>query len=130
MKLEQQCWDPIVAWAESKFNFTLKTATGGVLHIKQSPETRSHIRAYLESLDPWTYTALERAVMTSKSMLLGLALVKREISVDVATRASLLEYIYQRDVWGELADHQTEEAVTRLYLGSCVVFLDSMVRRT
>lgn len=49
-------------------------------------------------------TALERAVYTSKSYIIALALVQRHITVDQAALAAHVEVNSQIEKWGEVED--------------------------
>ena len=48
--------------------------------------------------------AMERATYTSKSFLVALALVKRQIDVDQAAQAAHVEVNSQIERWGEVED--------------------------
>ena len=48
--------------------------------------------------------AMERATYTSKSFLIALALVKRQIDVDQAAQAAHVEVNSQIERWGEVED--------------------------
>jgi len=50
------------------------------------------------------YEALERATYSSKSFLIGLALVLEEITVEEAALASAVEVASQIERWGEVED--------------------------
>lgn len=50
------------------------------------------------------FTALERATLSTKSFLIGLAVVKRYLNVEQAAQAASVEVDSQIQVWGEVED--------------------------
>jgi ATP synthase F1 complex assembly factor 2 len=64
------------------------------------------------------YIAFERATLLSKSFLIGLALVERKLSVEEASKASLIETISQTMRWGETEVHNIENEDIRRQFGS------------
>lgn len=50
------------------------------------------------------YVAMERATYSSKSFLIGLALVMRRLDVDQAAQAAHVEVNSQIELWGEVED--------------------------
>lgn len=62
------------------------------------------MRAILEEFDAVELAAFEKAVLSSKSFIVALALVKRRITVDDAAKAARLEVLHQIDRWGEVED--------------------------
>jgi ATP synthase F1 complex assembly factor 2 len=52
-------------------------------------------------------TAFERAVYTTKSFLIALALVEGRITVEQASLASQVEVDSQIDIWGEVEDSES-----------------------
>jgi len=64
---------------------------------------------------------MERATYTSKSFLIGLALVKGHLSIERAVKASQVEVDSQMDKWGEVEDsHDVEREDTTRLLGSAL----------
>lgn len=77
-------------------------------------------------VDPLALAAFERAVRTSKSFLVGLALVKGQIDAEVAAQASQVEVNAQIHRWGEVEDtHDVDKHDVRRQLAAaalaCVV---------
>ena len=60
---------------------------------------------------------------TSKSFLISMALMSRQISVPQAVQASRLEVLHQIDRWGEVEDsHDVDDMnVTRMLASCCLV---------
>ena len=63
----------------------------------------------------------ERAVISSKSFVIALALIQRRITVEEAARAARLETIAQIDRWGMVEDsHDVDQEDMLRQLGSAV----------
>jgi ATP synthase F1 complex assembly factor 2 len=107
--------------------------TEGILRIKQDRETLEKFREIIECYDDFKLAAFEKAVLRSKSFMIGLALVEREISVEFAGCASRLEVMHQIERWGEvegnadllilLDSHDLEREDLKRQLGACVAAL-------
>jgi ATP synthase F1 complex assembly factor 2 len=108
-KLQGQHWKPILKWICEQFDVELKV-TEGIFRVEQPQQTKDTLRKLVEDMCPLELAALERAVITSKSFLIGLALVKRGITVEQAAQAAHVEVNSQIDRWGEVEDskHQTK----------------------
>ena len=62
---------------------------------------------YSGSADSANSQALERATYTTKSFLIGLALVQKQITAEEAALASHVEVNSQIEKWGEVEDCKT-----------------------
>lgn len=109
------------AWVRETFNVEVNVTTGFSVP-RQPAETLAAFRKALEQMDEWemagtryamiflyamlneTSSAMERATYTSKSFLIGLALVKRRITAEQAAQASHVEVNSQIEKWGEVED--------------------------
>jgi ATP synthase F1 complex assembly factor 2 len=76
--------------------------TDGILRIKQSDKVIQKFRDIIEGYDNIKLAAFEKAVLRSKSFMIGLTVVEREFSVDFASSAARLEVMHQIDRWGEV----------------------------
>lgn len=124
--LQAQYWNPIIEWINKKYGLKIVT-TDGILRIKQTPETITKFREIIEAYDSYKLAAFEKAVLRSKSFMIGLALVEREISVEFATNAALVETIFQQKRWGEVEDsHDVDKEDMKRQLGSAVCSLMSL----
>jgi len=50
------------------------------------------------------HLALERATLSTKSLIIGLAVIKKHLSVEQAAKTSAVEVDAQIQVWGEVED--------------------------
>ncbi|KAJ3184205.1 ATP synthase complex assembly protein atp12 [Geranomyces variabilis] len=107
-------WKPLHAWLSETYSLSFAT-TDGIVPIKQSAETIAALRKEISIFDNLTLAAFEKAVMSSKSFVVALALVKGRIDASDGARAARLEVLHQIERWGEVEDaHDVErEELTR-----------------
>jgi ATP synthase F1 complex assembly factor 2 len=103
VKFQDAHWKPILKWMEKEYDVEIKV-TDGIFGVEQPQRTKDTLRNLVEDLDALELAALERAVMSSKSFLIGLALIKRGIDVEQAAQAAHVEVNSQIDRWGEVED--------------------------
>ncbi|ORX91500.1 ATP12-domain-containing protein [Basidiobolus meristosporus CBS 931.73] len=116
--LQNEHWKPLIDWVEEKYQVKLNV-TNSILGTAQQPETVKRLRQEVESFDPLTLSAFERATLSSKSFIIALALVKRQLSVEAATTASRVEVLSQIKQWGMVEDtHDVDLEEMRRQLGS------------
>lgn len=119
--LQTKYWNPIIEWAEKTYNVKINTTTD-IFAITQPEETKAKFRAVIEKMDPLELAAFEKGVMSSKSFLIGFALVNNGISVENAANAAQVEMMAQMDRWGEVEDsHDVEREYIRQTLGSVAI---------
>ncbi|CAO3626548.1 unnamed protein product [Cunninghamella echinulata] len=118
VQLQDKYWKPILEWATKHYDVQINT-THDIFAVQQPQATKDKFRAVVEEMDPFELAAFERAVLTSKSFLIGLALVKHAISVEHATQAAQVEINSQMERWGEVEDsHDVDREYMRKTLGS------------
>ncbi|KAI0806963.1 ATP12-domain-containing protein [Fomes fomentarius] len=123
VKLQETHWKPLLDWARSTFNVDI-AVTDSFLVPKQSSETLKKFDEVLSKLSSWEMAAMERATYTSKSFLIGLALVMRHLNVDQAAQAAHVEVNSQIERWGEVEDsHDVDYHDMRRQLGSASCLL-------
>lgn len=94
----------------------------GILRVNQSQEVLVKFRQIIEQYDNVTLAAFEKAVLRSKSFMIGLALIERAITVEFASKAAMLEVLHQIDRWGEVEDaHDMEREDLKRQLGSSII---------
>ena len=110
-----------------------------ILPRKQSEVTKSVIRGWITGLPAYELAALERAVLASKSLLLGARLLiewsehfrdlqknaaDSRFGIEEAAAASTLEVRWQTDMWGEVEDtHDVDREDLRRQLGSVILLV-------
>ncbi|KAG0175724.1 ATP synthase complex assembly protein atp12 [Apophysomyces sp. BC1034] len=117
-ELQDAHWKPLIEWASKTYDVQINTTTS-IFAVTQPKETRRKLQDLVEEMDALELAAFERAVMSSKSFLIGLALVKKAVSVEQAAQAAHVEVNAQIDRWGEVEDsHDVEREYIRQTLGS------------
>ncbi|KAH9923933.1 ATP12-domain-containing protein [Epithele typhae] len=123
VKLQAEHWQPILDWAVSMLGIDIAVSTSFAVP-KQSPETIAKLDEILKGFSSWEMAAMERATYTSKSFLVGLALVMGRIDVDQAAQAAHVEVNSQIERWGEVEDsHDVDFHDIRRQLGSASCLL-------
>ncbi|RIB07400.1 hypothetical protein C2G38_2274394 [Gigaspora rosea] len=121
--LQKQYWDPTVKWAQETYGIEIKV-TNDIIDAKQPVETKNKLRSIIEEFDCLKLSAFERATMLTKSFLIGLGLVERQLTVEFASKAAQVETISQTTRWGNLEDaHEIDNEYIRHQLGSVVCAL-------
>jgi ATP synthase mitochondrial F1 complex assembly factor 2 len=110
-----------------------------ILPVPQPDTTKEVVRGWLSGLPAFELAGLERAVLASKSLLVGVRLVHewgeafahlretadvRRFGIEEAAEASSMEVTWQTQQWGEVEDtHDVEKEDLRRQLGSVVLLV-------
>jgi chaperone required for assembly of F1-ATPase len=97
---QSEHWDPIIAWAQQRYDLVLELAVG-VMHMQQPAETRAALGAAVAANDPFALAGLSPLVTISGSLLIALALAEGALSLDAAWAAGTLDDQWQAEQWGE-----------------------------
>lgn len=99
-ELQQAEWGPLRRWFEERFDVTLGVVRG--FGAPEHPEaTLAAVEADLRTRDAWELCALEIAISTAKSLVVGTALLDRsDVTAAQALRWALLEEHFQIERWG------------------------------
>lgn len=100
-------WDPWLEWSARTLRAPLRTSTG-IIHVTQPEASRAALRAAVAALDPYALTALANVVPPLGSLVLGLAFVRGETDGAEALRVSLVDELFQEELWG-----RDDEAMAR-----------------
>ena len=104
-------WDPILAWAGSKFNALWQT-TSGVMPLTQPAALHDAIRAYLLSLDNMRLAACCNLASGYSSVVLAMAVLEKQLPAARAYELSRLEEEAQAEQWGR--DEEADERSQRM----------------
>jgi chaperone required for assembly of F1-ATPase len=119
---QSEIWDPILAWAQQRYDLVLELAMG-VIHMPQPPETIARLRAAVASRDPFRLAGLSPLVTISGSLIVALALAEGAISLDAAWAAATLDEQWQAGQWGEDAEAAAALANRRRDFAAAARFL-------
>lgn len=89
------------------FGCSISVAGEGELFNRQSKETVEKLTQVISKYDPFRLAGFERAVMGSKSFLIGLAIAEGRLNADQAAKAAQVEVQSQIDRWGEVEDSKS-----------------------
>ena len=102
-------WDPIVAWAQQRYDAVFELAQG-VIHMPQPAETVARLGAAVAARDSFALAGLAPLVAVSGSLLIALALAEGAIGLEAAWAAATLDEQWQAEHWG--ADEEGAAALT------------------
>ena len=97
---ESEAWQPLLDWLALRFNAPL-AATSGVVPKPQSPSVLAALRTAIAARSPWELAALALATHATGSIVLGLALAEERIDASAAWLLSLMDELYQAELWGD-----------------------------
>jgi len=114
---------------------------GSIVPISQPSETRDVIRGWISGLGAWELAGLERAVLATKSLCVGVRLVvewsenfprmeksaeeAKRFGIEEAAEACSMEVSWQTGMWGEVEDsHDVDKEDLRRQLGSVILLID------
>lgn len=100
---QAEAWQPILDWLVLRFDAPL-AVTSGVVPKPQSPAALRALRAAIAGRSSWELAALALASHAAGSIALGLALAERWIDGPTVWSLSLMEELYQAELWGEGAE--------------------------
>ncbi|XP_076459487.1 ATP synthase mitochondrial F1 complex assembly factor 2-like [Babylonia areolata] len=100
-ELQAAQWDPILQWANDRYNLTL-ASTYGITIPHVTKESKDIIRRHLLSYSDWALFGYEYAVDNVRSLLLVMALMDRHITVEKAVELATLENLFQAQRWGSI----------------------------
>lgn len=123
IKRQNASWQPILDWSRDTLQLPLKT-TAGIMPVTQDAAVVAGYGEHLDSFDDWHLTAISQAISLTGSILLGLALIMREIDAAAAYEASLVDELYQAERWGSDDEADTRRAQLKVDLDMTRRFAD------
>lgn len=93
-------WQPLLDWLALRFDAPL-AVTGGVVPKPQSPAALSALRRAIAQRSKWELAAVALATQAAGSIVIALALAEDRIDAAAAWSLSLLDELYQAELWGE-----------------------------
>ncbi|KAJ2457130.1 chaperone [Coemansia sp. RSA 2337] len=118
VELQQRHYIPIVEWARKEYGIEI-SLTSDMFALQQTRESTETLRTVLAGFSPLKLAALEKATMSAKSLLIGLALVEHHVTAEDAAMAAQVETNAQTQLWGLLENaHDIDNAALRQILGA------------
>jgi chaperone required for assembly of F1-ATPase len=104
VRRQDEIWNPIVAWAETRFGAPF-TLASGIVHVAQPRPTMRRLSAELDRYDePFRLAGLSLATTLTGSALIALAMADGAIDADAAWAAAHVDEDWNISQWGEDAD--------------------------
>lgn len=97
---QAKVWDPLLAWASQRYDVRFETVAG-IIHRPQPDATVERLAAAIRAYDAFHLAALQPIVNISGSLVIALAIVEGQITVDDAFAAAHLDELWQVEQWGE-----------------------------
>ncbi|MGB0671547.1 MAG: ATP12 family chaperone protein [Rhodospirillales bacterium] len=110
-----QAWDPLLDWLEERMGVRL-AVTSGVLAIDQDAATVARLAELFPLSDPFRLSALSAVTAATGSVVIGLALMLRQLDADRAYQAAFVDELFQAGRWGEDTEAQARRAAIRAEL--------------
>jgi chaperone required for assembly of F1-ATPase len=126
LKQQRMAYEPLVRWARRDLGLDLPTTRKMIGKLQIPEETVQYARSILEKMDHFELACLQCSVMDSKSLLIGLAVMFRKLSLKEACAASRIEEDFQTEIWGIVeGGHDMDILNNRIGLASMDTFLTS-----
>ena len=98
-KEQEKLWLPVLVWANNTLNTDFKSTTG--LEVENTDKKRYfELKNFLEGLSGKEITALYLTAINTRSVLLGVAMVKGYGNAEQIFDLAELEELYQANRWG------------------------------
>ena len=128
LKKQKQHFTPLVKWLRRAFDVECRTTESFAGRLVHPPESLARVQAAVESLDPFALACLQCATMECKSLVMGLALLCREVTLEQARLASRLEEECQIEWWGAVeGGHDMDRLNNAVSLSSVGTFMGLML---
>ncbi|MBV9881467.1 MAG: ATPase [Sphingomonadaceae bacterium] len=122
VRRQAERWDPILAWAQQRYDTVFELATG-IMHMRQPGETVTRLKAAVAARDAFALAGLSPLVTVSGSLLIALALAEGALALDAAWAAAALDEQWQAEQWGEDAEAAAALAARRRDFEAAARFL-------
>jgi chaperone required for assembly of F1-ATPase len=99
VRRQQEVWDPILAWARRRFDIDFELVCG-VIHRPQPARTVEQLGKAVAARTLFELAALSPLVTISGSLVVALAIAEREIGLEDAWAAGILDEAWQAEQWG------------------------------
>jgi chaperone required for assembly of F1-ATPase len=120
---QSKAWDPLLAWAEKRFQARLVLAEG-IVHAAQPETTLAAVAAALAAIDdPFRLAGLHLATTLTGSAIIALALGEGAVSADGAWDAAHVDEDWNIAQWGADAEAMRRRELRREDFDAAVLAL-------
>lgn len=96
---QQAHWEPILHWAESRFDIRL-IRINGIIHQSQPVHSLSRLKTAVAAHDPFVLAGLSTITSISGSVVGALAMLEQAFDSEAIWQAVCLEELWQEKLWG------------------------------
>lgn len=96
---ESACWDPLLAWAQRRYDVHFEIASG-IVHRPQPAATLARLREAVAAQPAFVLAPLSSLVDLTGSLVIGLALVEDAVTPGSGWAAADVDAGWQREHWG------------------------------
>jgi chaperone required for assembly of F1-ATPase len=125
---QRENWDPIVEWAVSAFNVSIRTGEG-IGHIAQAYDTLCALTAVFSDKSNFYLTALYALAANGNSLMIALAVAVDGMDADEAFRSANCDELYQSEKWGRDPEAQARLQKRAEEFGTAANFLELLGER-
>lgn len=105
---QQAAWQPWLDWAMQHLDTPL-SVTEGILHVTQNADSLNALKNVVRGCDAYELTALHEFTTLTGSLVLGIAVLRDELTAEDAFDLAHIDEDHQARLWG-----RDEEAAQRL----------------
>jgi len=96
---QAEAWDPLLAWSAEALGAPLKP-TAGIVHMAQPEASLKALAAQVQPFQGFALKSLYDWVTISGSLVLGLAIAKKQITAAEGWQLSRVDESWQEEQWG------------------------------
>lgn len=119
---QQLLWQPWLDWAAERYGARL-AVTEGIVHVPQAHVALANLAAAVAAQGPFALAALGIAVPALGSLVLGLAVAEGALEASAAHELSILDDLFQEELWGSDDEALKRRAGVRTDVLMCGRFL-------
>lgn len=99
VRRQAERWEPLLAWAEARFDIRFAVTTG-IVHRPQPAETVGRLRQVVAARDAFALAALSPLVTVGGSLVVALAVAEGHVDADEGFAATQVDEDWQAETWG------------------------------
>lgn len=121
---QKQHLQPVVRWLTKSLGVRLDTTSSIAARLQHPEKTIQRIETILSRMDHFSLACLQSATYECKSLVLGLAYIARNLTLEQVKMASRLEEEFQLEVWGVVeGGHDMDRLNNSIRLSSVGCFM-------
>jgi chaperone required for assembly of F1-ATPase len=119
---QEKAWQPALDWMAKRYDIAFET-TVSLLPVPQPEATLARVRTIVEAIEDWPLVGVHAATTGLGSVVLALALWHGEMDADAAADASLVDALFEIELWGEERDATRRHEALRRDVRAAASFL-------